>query len=286
MYRLVACDVDGTLLSQSQITPRTKKALRRAIESGLTVVLVSARAPRSIKWVASLAEVGGFAICMNGALIYDLDNEETVQVWPLPSSSVADAVKRLREELPEICFHWEKESGFGRDEVYESLARPLRGEEVTWRMLGDVLDEQEPIAKLVARHHAFDSIALAERAEGILGQEVLVTISDSRFIEITAAGVTKASALAWLCDRLGVDAREVIAFGDMTNDLPMLSWAGHGVAMGNGHESLMEAPTRLLPALIRTASRSSWNEFSEAKLFHDSSFVAGQAPPFMPGVDY
>lgn len=249
MYRLVACDVDGTLLAQSQITPRTKKALRRSIESGLTVVLVSARAPRSIKWVASLAEVGGFAICMNGALIYDLDSEETVQVWPLPSSSVADAVKRLREELPEICFHWEKETGFGRDEVYESLARPLKGEEVPWRMLGDVLDEQEPIAKLVARHQAFDSIALAELAERILGREVLVTISDPRFIEITAAGVTKASALAWLCDRLDVDAQEVVAFGDMTNDLPMLSWAGYGVAMGNGHDSLKEVANEVAPGV-------------------------------------
>lgn len=118
-----------------------------------------------------------------------------------------------------------------------------------WRMLGDVLDEQEPIAKLVARHQAFDSIALAERADGVLGREVLVTISDSRFIEITAAGVTKASALAWLCDRLGVDAREVIAFGDMTNDLPMLSWAGHGVAMGNGHESLMEVADEIAPGV-------------------------------------
>jgi hydroxymethylpyrimidine pyrophosphatase-like HAD family hydrolase len=59
-------------------------------------------------------------------------------------------------------------------------------------------------------------------------------------VEISAAGVTKASGLAWLCDREGIDPADVLAFGDMPNDLPMLAWAGHAVAMANAHPAVRE----------------------------------------------
>lgn len=65
-----------------------------------------------------------------------------------------------------------------------------------------------------------------EPLPGAGGPEVCVTVSGPHFIEITAAGVTKASALSWLCESLGIESGEVIAFGDMPNDIPMLSWPG------------------------------------------------------------
>jgi hydroxymethylpyrimidine pyrophosphatase-like HAD family hydrolase len=58
-------------------------------------------------------------------------------------------------------------------------------------------------------------------------------------VEVSALGVTKAAGLAWVADRLGVAAEEVVAFGDMPNDLPMLAWAGRGVAMANGHPAVL-----------------------------------------------
>lgn len=241
VFRLVATDVDGTLLVDSQITTRTRQALRLAIEAGLKVALVSARAPRSIKWVAENASLDGFAICLNGALIYDLDKEEVVKVWPLNRPTVFRVVEQLRKELPGICFHWEKENGFGREPAYESLAGPLLDHEPPIRVLCDVLEEPDSIAKLVARHPGLESGPLRERAGAVLETDVHVTLSDPRFIEITAEGVTKASALAWLCESLGVRSQEVIAFGDMTNDIEMLSWAGHSVAMGNAPDAVKGA---------------------------------------------
>ena len=67
-------------------------------------------------------------------------------------------------------------------------------------------------------------------------------------VEISAAGVTKATTLALLCDELGVGADEVVAFGDMPNDLAMLEWAGTSYAMANGHPSVLELAGRVAPA--------------------------------------
>ena len=247
MFRLVATDVDGTLFGDSGITNRTRDALQLAVDAGLKVVLVSARAPRSIKWVAERSGLDGFAICLNGALVYDLDKDEVVRVWPLETAAISNVVERLRKDLPNICFHWEKEGGLGRDHAYESLAAPLMAHEVPMRVLCDVLEEPDSIAKLVARHPDFDSEALSERAGAILGTEVHLTVSGPSFIEITAAGVTKASALAWLCESLGIESQEVIAFGDMSNDIPMLSWAGHSVAMGNAQEAVKQIADEIAP---------------------------------------
>lgn len=247
MFRLVATDVDGTLFGDSGITSRTKKALQLAADAGLKIVLVSARAPRSIRWVAERSGLDGFAICLNGALIYDLDKDEVTRVWPLDATAVSSAVEALRNALPDICFHWEKESGLGREPAYESLAVPLMDHEVPIRLLCDVLEEPDSIAKLVARHPDFGSEALSGKAGSLLGPEVCITVSGPHFIEITAAGVTKASALSWLCESLGIEPQEVIAFGDMPNDIPMLSWAGRSVAMGNAQEAVKQIADEIAP---------------------------------------
>jgi hydroxymethylpyrimidine pyrophosphatase-like HAD family hydrolase len=68
---------------------------------------------------------------------------------------------------------------------------------------------------------------------------VTITVSGGPFVEVMAAGVTKALALAALCDERGIDAADVVAVGDHTNDLPMLRWAGRAVAMGNAHPSVL-----------------------------------------------
>ena len=73
-------------------------------------------------------------------------------------------------------------------------------------------------------------------------------------MEISAAGVTKGDALARLCERLGVDAADVVAFGDMPNDLPMLTWAGTSYAMANAHPRCSRPPTTSRPATTTTGS--------------------------------
>jgi hydroxymethylpyrimidine pyrophosphatase-like HAD family hydrolase len=95
--------------------------------------------------------------------------------------------------------------------------------------------------KLLARsaHHGPDDFY--ELVSRTLGDIATTThSSSSALVEISAAGVTKAAGLAWHCERYGIDKSQVVAFGDMPNDIPMLTWAGHGVAMGNAHPAVKE----------------------------------------------
>src|SRR5690606_6731361 len=94
----------------------------------------------------------------------------------------------------------------------------------------------EPSLKLILRHSELAVDAVADRLArlGLDGFEV--TRSGAPFLEVMAQGVSKAWGLARLCDRLGITAEEVVAFGDAPNDVELLTWAGRGVAVANAAE--------------------------------------------------
>jgi hydroxymethylpyrimidine pyrophosphatase-like HAD family hydrolase len=89
------------------------------------------------------------------------------------------------------------------------------------------------VAKLLVRHPELGAGELFARVIELASDQAVATYSGTSLVEISAAGVTKAYALDWVCRRLGIPAGAVMAFGDMPNDLPMLAWAGHAVAVAN-----------------------------------------------------
>jgi hypothetical protein len=104
----------------------------------------------------------------------------------------------------------------------------------------DALDFVDvPVSKLIVQHPQLSQSELFELVAGICGEDATATISGEVLVEVSAAGVTKAYALAALCEELAVDAASVLAFGDMPNDIPMLQWAGHGVAVENAHPDVI-----------------------------------------------
>jgi HAD superfamily hydrolase (TIGR01484 family) len=94
--------------------------------------------------------------------------------------------------------------------------------------------------KLLVRHKAMDADALLAAAHAAVGDLATLTHSSTDgLLEVSATGVSKASGLAALAEQHGVPADRVVAFGDMPNDLPMLAWAGHGVAVANAHPEVL-----------------------------------------------
>ena len=236
VFRLIACDLDGTLLSKAPPIPeRNVSALRRAAELGIELVLVSARAPRGMRAIVEELGIEGPAICMNGALVYDFSSESVLRYLPIEIGILRNIVGTLRRHLPGTVFHWELPSSFGREEAYEALSPLKTFDKVALRTVGDPLEVAEAVGKLVARHPDHDSASLANALSDLLTPDLVLTISGPTFIEISAAGATKAAALEWWCTERGISAEEVIAFGDMLNDIPMLTWAGRSVAMANAH---------------------------------------------------
>ena len=237
--RLVASDLDGTLLLPDEtVSERTRAALAEAKEAGITVVLVSGRQPRSLAPIAERIGVGGIAICANGALVWDLDAGTMVDATPLAAEVATRLVHALREAAPGVLLAVELEGGFGRERGWAEETTDVRPEALEADALELITG---PVIKLLVRHPSLPFAELAERARAAVGDDAVVTWAGLRVVEISAAGVTKAFALERLCRRLGIDPGEVVAVGDMANDLPMLAWAGTAVAVANAQQSVLDA---------------------------------------------
>jgi Cof subfamily protein (haloacid dehalogenase superfamily) len=238
--RLVASDLDGTLLrSDGTLDQRSRDALARVQAAGAVVVICTARPTR---WLRELADaVGGsaVAICANGAVLWDLAAECVLEAFELETEIARDLVALLTAAVPGGTWAVERTSGFAREPEYVTRWPVPDGTPV-----GAIESlVAEPALKLLFRHEQFLADALLSRALSAAGHLAEITHSNSAdcLLEISAAGVSKASALTRFCAQRGIASEEVIAFGDMPNDLPMLRWAGHGVAVANAHPEVLIA---------------------------------------------
>jgi Cof subfamily protein (haloacid dehalogenase superfamily) len=236
---VVATDLDGTVVrSDGTISARTRAALEAAADAGALIVIVTGRPPRWLAGVADATGHHGLAICANGALIYDLATEQVVGSRPIDVGVVRRLIGDLRSSVPGVGFAIERVDGqFAHEADYHPRWSP---ESET--VIGD-LDAvmTGPIAKLLARREGIDSDELLAQARNALGEDAasLTHSSIDGLLEISALGVTKATTLAQVLAERGFQAEDVIAFGDMPNDLAMLEWAGHGVAVANAHPDVI-----------------------------------------------
>jgi len=244
--RLVATDLDGTIVSHAGLMgDRTVAALKAVEALGVPVVFVTGRPAR---WMAEVAERTGhtgLAICANGAVLYDLHSERIVEHDPIPVEVGLEVARRLRAAVPGSSFAVETLAGFS----YEPSYTPHwdSGKQLAIAPLETIYDG--PALKLLARHESMDPDAFLAAAREVVGDLVELTHSSTTaLLEISAAGVSKASGLARFAARNGVDAADVVAFGDMPNDLPMLAWAGRPYAVSSGHPEVLAAvPGRVAP---------------------------------------
>lgn len=245
-HRLVATDLDGTALrSDGSVSPRTVEAFARVENSGATLVFVTGRPPRWMDGVAAAVNHRGVAICANGALVYDLHTQRVVESRLIEAPIVEEVVRRLREQIPGLAFSVEYEGGFAHEAEFRISEWDVHNDVVNGvsryglRVATATLISR-PCAKLLALHEDMDPDQLHRRVHDIVGHLVTATHSSGRpLIEMSAYGVTKASALADLAAELRTKPEEVVAFGDMPNDLPMLVWAGTSYAVANAHPDVL-----------------------------------------------
>jgi len=238
---LIASDVDGTLLNPAErVTRRTAEVIRRITESGKPFVLVTGRPPRWVPRVAEAAGVTGYAVCANGAALYDIAADRVLRARWLDPVLLNDLSAALTEVLPGCLLATERVGATATDDAGQQfLAEP--GYRHPWPNPDSTATSRaavlgRPAVKLLVRHSSMTSAEMALAAGAVVGDEVSVTYSsNSGLIEITAADATKATGLAEVAELHGVPQVDVIAFGDMPNDVPMLRWAGHGVAVANAH---------------------------------------------------
>jgi Cof subfamily protein (haloacid dehalogenase superfamily) len=234
---LIATDIDGTLLrSDGTVSARSAEVLARITARGGHVALVTGRPVRWLAYVyRQLRAPLPIAICANGAVVYDPDTDEVLRADPLAPELLVRVCARIREVLPDVVFAVEiadsrmmrREAGYtprwdADDHTVRAVVDP-----------GELLGA--PAVKLLARSAGDPDELTATVVACLEGLAEATHSSSSGLVEISATGVTKAAGLTWLCQRLGVTPDEVLAFGDMPNDVPMLSWAGRAVAVANAH---------------------------------------------------
>jgi Cof subfamily protein (haloacid dehalogenase superfamily) len=245
--RLVACDLDGTIVRRDgSVTVRTAAALAACERAGVRVVFVTGRPPRWMAPVADATGHHGVAVCANGAIVYDMGTERVVRTRAMPTATVREVARLVRRAVPGGAFAVETMDGFRREPDY----RPRRGLGADpVGPLEELLDGGAVVVKLLYRVEAGvadDMLAAARTALDGLAEPVH-SDGASGMLEIAAAGVSKASTLAELAAQDGIGPEEVVAFGDMPNDVPMFLWAGVGYAMGGGHPEAVAAADRTAP---------------------------------------
>ncbi|MFL6142807.1 MAG: HAD family hydrolase [Labedaea sp.] len=244
--KLIASDVDGTLLDpMARVTERTARAVARVIAAGIPFVLVTGRPPRWIPPVSEVTDLRGYAVCSNGAVLYDIGADRVLATHGLDPMLLHDVTHALERALPGLRVAVERASTAALDGpsfVAEYGYRNPWGDEEGGAAAPRAEVLGHPATKLLVRHPKLTSGEMAVAAREVLDHAVDVTFStNSGLLEFSAAGVTKAFGLAEVCARLERAAPDVVAFGDMPNDVEMLRWAGHGVAMANAHPDALDA---------------------------------------------
>ncbi|MGH3937231.1 MAG: HAD family hydrolase [Pseudonocardiaceae bacterium] len=242
---LVASDVDGTLLDHTdRISARTLAAVHRVVAAGVPFVLVTGRPPRWIPPIVKLLGHAGAAVCANGAVLYDAAADRVRHAVTLNPMQLRDAAAVVTTTLPGAALAVELVAGFAGDVEFDhflaepSYTHPWLGADFHTAPRHELFTR--PAIKMLARLPGASSDAMAVAVQVIFGTELDVTYSTGHgLIEISAPGVTKETGLALLAAELDIAPHEVLAFGDMPNDLAMLRWAGWGVAMANAHPAVL-----------------------------------------------
>ena len=242
--KLIASDLDGTLLSPDHLTvsERTVKALREAHEKGIKIAIATGRTLSMIYDVIDQLPFADYVIYSNGAAAYDLRKARVVYSHPLPQSIAADIVDYLdcREVYYEVYAGGKQYSQQSKQQYCTNLNLPQEFLEDYIRKLYfvDNLAEfaKENVCEKVNVYY-FGNPRLNEIREHFEAcPDVLFTSPVAGDIEITHTGVDKVQAIDAICAELGITRGEVMAFGDADNDLGMIKAAGYGFAMENGAE--------------------------------------------------
>jgi Cof subfamily protein (haloacid dehalogenase superfamily) len=245
--RLVATDLDGTLLrSDESLSPRTRAALERAVASGAVHVIVTGRSVETAGPVFDELHYDGLAVCGQGAQLYDAGAHELIAAHTVDAKAVQPVLARLAETIGPVRIAVARAGIAGGFHGPPGMPWP-------WELvpLNSVTESElwdEPVMKAFLNHErlSVDELAAAVRAVGNGLFEAVNAGGD--LVELVPAGVTKATGLAEVAERLGLTAAETIAFGDMPSDVPMLIWAGWGVAMANGHLEAIAAADEVAPS--------------------------------------
>ncbi|QUW92362.1 HAD family hydrolase [Streptomyces sp. V17-9] len=236
-YRLIATDLDGTLLrGDDTVSQRTRDALTAATAAGAAHIVVTGRAVPWTRHILDDLGYDGLAVCGQGAQVYHAGEHRLLTSVTLDRQLAGVALAKIEAETGPLYLAASRDGldgdvlvGPGYEVGGDLPALPLTDASDLW---------SAPLNKIYIQHPTLSDDELAEVARQAAGGFVTVTMAGAGVVELLPLGLSKATGLSLAARRLGLKAADTIAFGDMPNDVPMFGWAARGVAMANAHEEL------------------------------------------------
>ena len=251
--KLVATDLDGTLLNgHGEVSPRTREALTACWDAGVPVVGVTGRGPRLLDSVRDALAGRGIAVLAQGGYVVDLERDEVLRTVGLPRDVAVRVIERIESVAGDVIVA--VEDAAEQAEAHggaEGALRVQHGFNWPYPEPAHLLPRHQvlppgPVLKVFLRSATLGQDELLAMARTVVDpSEAEVTHAGLGFIEVLPPGITKASGLAIALERYGVGFGDVLVFGDMPNDLPMITAVaeagGRTVAVANAHPAVRAA---------------------------------------------
>ena len=239
-YRLCAIDLDDTLLgADHQLSAENEAVIRDVVSKGVKVVLASGRMFASSLPTALKLDLDTPIVCYNGAMV---KHPVTKEVWH------EDAVSaEIARDVMEYCRGKKLQLNFYYDDILRSAANTqwldlyLSRTSSPFQVMQDFDSKLRGLAptKLIIVDDPELILRLLPELTARYGEKLFVTRSNAEYLELLPPNANKGSALAKVAARYGITAEESVAFGDSWNDIPMLEWAGLGIAVSNAKKEVL-----------------------------------------------
>lgn len=238
-YRLIALDVDGTLLNDDHvITEGTKQAVRLAAQAGATIVLCTGRGPSHTFHLMEQLELKGLLIAHNGAATIESQERKLLHGFSFQMEDLAELIAYCRAK----GIHYNSNDVFDlyidqisprEEDMYERFTvRPIR--------VADVTVLEEPVLKF-SLFSSMEDMDRVEQEWEQIGCKLVPIRSGDFFIDVMHPQATKGNALKQLAESMGIPREQVLAIGNYFNDVAMLEYAGMGIAMANSPAGVIAA---------------------------------------------
>lgn len=256
--KLIAFDLDGTLLDgRKNIPEENLRALKDAAGAGALLVPATGRIYTGIPETLRQMPGARYFITINGAYAYDAVEDQNLYASELSVDTCLRLIEYM-DRLPVIYDCYQDNWGYISRDMFEKagdyipdpgIMKMMRELRTPVESLAETLRQKDRPVQKMQMH--FQDMAERDRQLKLVAElfpETAVSSSLPWNIEINSAGATKGQALKALCRTLGIDLRDVLAFGDGSNDLDMIRTAGIGIAMGNGAEEVKAAADWVAPS--------------------------------------
>ena len=252
--RLLAMDLDGTLLdSKKRVPPSAVRLIRAAAETGKQVVFATGRGKAEMDQIRARLPFVRYGILESGAVVYDFFAGRALMKVPLTIEKVEACLEAccLEDAMPQ--FLTEEESVVSPRQLFRMAEYHHGGSQAMFERVCTRAEDMgayaaahpEGIVKVCMYHRSLESRERTRQRLRSLGMEL--KDSEETSLEATERNVTKGAALTWLCERLGVPTSRCAACGDGANDLELLRTAGLAIAMGNGAAEVRSAADEVVP---------------------------------------